>query len=159
MLFTALSFTGLGVSPETYDFIPNANQRVRTFSPSIQMRGEQRPKMQMHGRHPVTAFADALQIHHEGLIRGGDADDLMTERDLMLATIIGDLTTVPSGTTLGTLTVKKANWSESASAAVTLESWEAEMTYERLASSPYLLNWLVFTPYFIGDSTDAVLYL
>lgn len=159
MLFSALSFTGLGVSPETYDFIPNANQRVRAFSPTIQMRGEQRPRMQMHGRHPVTTFADALQIHHEGLIRGADADDLLTERDLMLGIILGDLTTAPAGTTLGTLTVKKANWTETASAPVTLESWEAEMTYERLASVPYLFAWLAFTPYFVGDITDTVLYL
>lgn len=158
MLYESIRFTGLGVSPEVYDFIPNSLQRVRSFSPSVQMRGETRPVMQMHGRHPVTVYADALQIHHEGLIRG-DEDEILDERDEMLAVILGDLTAPPVETSLGMLTVKRANWSETASAAVGLESWEADVTYERLASVPYLFNWVSFTPYLIGDSTDAVYYL
>lgn len=159
MLFTELTFTGLGVSPETYDFIPNTLQRVRAFSPSVTMRGEVRPNMQMHGRHPVTYYADALQIHHEGLIVATAADDLMDERDLMIATILGDLTAAPTDTTLGTLTVKKANWSETATASVSLEGWDADLTYERLNSTPYMFSWVMFTPYLIGDSTSDVYYL
>lgn len=156
MLFTSISFTGLGISPVTYDFIPNTAQRVRTFSPSVAMRSEQRPRMQMHGRHPVSTYADALQIHHEGIIVGTDSDSLLDERDLMLDTILGDLTATPTSQMLGTLTVKKANWTETASAAATLESWEAALTFERLQSVEYLLSWLVFTPYLVGDSTDTV---
>jgi len=157
-MIVALSFTNL--DEDTYTFITNAAHRVKEFSPAAELRSVQRPRMQAPGRWPTPTIAEALPIHHEGLIIGSGVDfaakqvAALTERESMLAIILASAVDVPLGEKLGVLTVQLAHWDESASADVALDSYDAPLAVENAHTCPYMFAWSAFTPYFVGDDTD-----
>jgi hypothetical protein len=159
-LIEEIRFTNLAAAH--YDFVPNGNQRVTKFEGAIAPRGSDTSRMGMHGFNPRRTLFDGMQISHEGLFlaaAGAVADAgqaLIAERDAMLAVLLGDLDDVPDGTSLGTLTVKLAGWTETASAPAQVSSWSASLDSKSVRTAAYMIGWTLATPYLLGDSTSAL---
>lgn len=156
-ILQALSFTN-AVSATTYDFVPNDAQRVTAFRPVRVARGDQRAQMQAHGWIPRRTVYGGLELSHEGLVKGADADAIIAERGTMLDAILGDLTAaiaVEAAFKVGTLTFRLAGWDEDATLDVALGSYEAPLDIAVVRTAPYQFQWLGFSPVAIGvDSGD-----
>lgn len=146
-----LSFTSVGAV--TYDFKTDQND-VQVWVPSLATRGQTRPRMQMHGTNPRKLFFEGLTIDHEGQFIADAQEDVVTERGALLAALLGDLSAPPDDTKLGTLTVKYLGWTETASADVSIDSYQAGFARDDLLTLAYQIQWRCELPYFIGDDTD-----
>lgn len=159
-LVEEIRFTNLAA--DSYDFVPNDNQRVTKFEGAIAPRGSETARMGMHGFNPRRTLFDGMQISHEGMLlaTGVSLEDagaaLIAERDAMLAILLGDLSDVPDGTSLGTLTVKLAGWTETASAPAQVSSWSAALDSKSVRTAAYMIGWTLETPYLLGDSTSVL---
>jgi hypothetical protein len=141
-----------------YDFVPNAAQRVTKFAGGLNARGSDTGKMGMHGFNPRRMLFEGMQITHEGkiLAPGPSTMDeagatLIGERDEMLACLLGDLSTPPAGVSHGVLTVQLAGWAHSASGAVQVSSWSADLTKDSVRTADYFLGWTLEKPYLLDD--------
>lgn len=144
---------------EDYDFIPNTLNRVRRFSPSVTMRMEERSRMEEHGRHPTTPYNDALIIQHEGMTVGSTDEAASAEREAMTDVLFPHLDGIPSESKFGTLTIRKANWTNDGYADVGLESWSVDMGIETIRHLPYTFVWVVYQGYFLDSYDDETILL
>lgn len=151
----------LAIDATTYDWVPNANQRVTMFSGSLPPRGSDTGKLSMHGFNQRRTLFEGLQIQHEGLFLAtgdayplaGDASAaLIAEHDAMIAAIVGDLTAPPSDTSLGTLRVQLTGWDQVYKAKASLSSWSWGLSKDAVRTSPYMLGWTLETAYLIGET-------
>lgn len=160
-LIELLAWSGAG----SYSWVPNASQRVTTFSGSLPGRGDNVGKMSMHGFNPRRQLFEGLQIQHEGMfVADGNtypdlvdaAGALIAEHDAMIAAIVGDLTTPPDGTSLGQLQVKLTGWDQMYFANATLSSWSWGLSKDAVRTSPYMIGWTLETPYLVGDDDPSL---
>lgn len=147
------TLTFVSVDAVTYDFKGDGND-VQVWVPSLATRGQSRPRMQMHGNNPRRLFFDGLTIDHEGQFIADTQEDVVAERDALLAAMLGDLSSPPDGTKLGTLTVKYLGWDESATADVSIDSYQAGFARDDLLTLAYQIQWRCDLPYFVGDDSD-----
>lgn len=156
-LLETLTFTS--IEAVTYDFKAAGND-VTVFVPNIAVRGSSRPRMQMHGSHPRAVLFDGLTIDHEGIFIADAQEDVVAERDSLLACLLGDLTVAPGASTLGTLTVGYLGWAETATADVTIDSYQSGFQLkDDLLTLAYQIQWRCEQPYFTGDDTSDPVYL
>lgn len=156
LLIAELKFVNLDAVE--YDFVPNAAQRVTKFAGALNARGSDTGKMGMHGFNARRMLFEGMQIAHEGLIIAPGPSTyeaasvaLITERDLMLACLLGDLSVPPAAVSHGVLTVKLAGWAHSASGAVQVSSWSADLTKDSVRTCDYMLGWTLEKPYLLDD--------
>lgn len=154
-MIVQLTFTDLFAA--TYDFV-GTGKGIRVWTPKVSPRLTKRPRMQSHGRWPNYTLFDGLDIHHEGIIDGTQAA-IMTERQAMLNAVLGDLSAVVGDAKLGTLTVKYLGWTETASADVTIDDYDATLAYDPSTVQAYMFQWAAFLPYFVGDSSGDKYHL
>lgn len=157
-LVAELSFVQVGDPSVTYDFFDGQND-VQIWTPSMASRGQSRAQMQMHGDHPRNPLFGGLTIDHEGIFIADTQEDVVAERDLLLAALLGDLTEPPASEVLGTLTVKYLGWTESASQDVTVDTITAGFTGTDLLTLSYQIQWRTTKPYFIGDMSNNPVYV
>lgn len=150
-LIETLSFTS--VDAVTYDFKGDGND-VQVWVPTLATRGQTRPRMQMHGSNARRLFFDGLTIDHEGQFIADTQEEVVAERDALLAALLGDLSAPPDATKLGTLTVKYLGWAETATADVAIDSYQAGFAREDLLTLAYQIQWRCDLPYFVGDDSD-----
>lgn len=145
-----LTFTS--VAAVTYDFNNDQND-VQVWQPSLERRGQPRARMQMHGTNPRATFLNGLVIDHEGVFIADTQTALVTERDALLAALLGGLSTPPTGTKLGTLTVKYLGWTETATGDVSIDSYAAGIAAGDILTFAYQIQWRCDLPYFTGDTS------
>lgn len=146
-LVEELGFSG---TIATFDFV-QAGCRVQKFVATYQGRIADRPRMQAHGANPVTPYKGALHIDHEGLLVGPTPDAVIALKDALNEALDGRLDAVPILQGDGTLQVRYAGWTETASVDVAVESHQCELNKDNPKTAPYMISWVAFTPYALGD--------
>jgi hypothetical protein len=149
--------TFTSVQSVTFDFLASLGN-VSAWEPAHEARGEPRPRMQGHGSNPRVPFWGELPIHQEGwLIASTEGSALIARRDAFSHALIGDLTLPSTLPRSGTLTIKLEGWSENASQAVIVEHAEAHLRVDAgtRRGSPYMVDWILCTPYFVGASSGS----
>lgn len=135
---------------------------VHGWEPEIDLPTNEIKKMQRTGLWPTFAYPGAMKIPLEGAILGNGATDALRASDVMAKRrALNDACLPPLDQPLttrkhGVLRVRYEDMTEDADADFHCIMFRAPLKGPQGANIPFFINFLCFTPYFVGVGTQAI---
>jgi hypothetical protein len=128
---------------------------LKKWSVTTEMRGNDRNRGEAHGIYPRKTYLGKMLISMEGDLLDDTPEDYIAARQEALRVILPDPIASVTQRKLGTLVVRYSGMSEDMETDVALDGWEMPMEALYPSTTPFMFNWVSFTPYWTGVASGS----